>query len=77
MRAFDCTEAMHEAAHFTAETDELLMEKVLGHFAEYHPEVTVDRVRELVGPRIYDEDLEAEEGTRSDPGTPVEPVPGR
>jgi hypothetical protein len=72
MRAFDCTAAMHEAAHFTAESDELLMEKVLAHFAEYHPEVAVSQVREIVGMRAYDDDREPEELTPSDRVTPLE-----
>ena len=53
MRAFDCADPMHEEAHFTAESGDLLVEKVLGHFAEYHPEVTRADVRQLVTAASY------------------------
>jgi hypothetical protein len=74
MRAFDCTEALHEAAHFTAESDELLLEKILGHFAAYHPEVTEDEVRELVGARTYQDDLAEEQVAESGRLRSIEPV---
>ena len=53
MRAFDCVDPMHEEAHFTSETDAVLTEKVLRHFAEYHPDVAEEAVRQMVGTRAY------------------------
>ena len=44
VRAFDCVDPMHEEAHFTSETDAVLTEKVLRHFAEYHPDVAEEAV---------------------------------
>jgi len=52
-RAFDCLDPMHEEAHFTAESDAVLTDKVLRHFAEYHPEVAEDAVRQMVGTGTY------------------------
>jgi len=53
VRAFDCVDPMHEEAHFTSETDAVLTEKVLRHFAEYHPDVAEEVVRQMVGTRAY------------------------
>jgi hypothetical protein len=53
VRAFDCVDPMHEEAHFTSETDAVLTEKVLRHFAEYHPDVAEEAVRQMVGTRAY------------------------
>ena len=58
VRAFDCADPMHEEAHFTAESDDVLIEKVVGHFAEYHPEVTREAVVQLVAARSYVEERE-------------------
>ena len=58
MRAFDCVDPMHEEAHFTAESGDVLFKKVLGHFAEYHPEVTRAAVRQLVVTASYVEPRE-------------------
>ena len=58
MRAFDCTDPMHEEAHFTAESGDVLIEKVIGHFAEYHPEVAREAVLQLVAARSYVEERE-------------------
>ncbi len=62
MRAFDCSDPMHETAHISAETSEVLIEKVLRHFADYHPDVGEQAVRELVAAAAYvekqDEDKE-------------------
>ena len=60
-RAFDCLDPMHEEAHFTSDTDAVLTEKVLRHFAEYHPDVAEDAVRQLVGTRTYLEDSRSDE----------------
>jgi predicted small metal-binding protein len=38
MRALDCSQG-HDPIHFSAETDEELMEKVRSHAAEVHPEL--------------------------------------
>jgi hypothetical protein len=71
--AFDCCDPIHEEAHFTADDDAVLMAKVLGHFAEYHPDVPEDVVREMVVTRSYlegssgDDSAEAESTARGDP----------
>ena len=61
MLAFDCFDPMHEEAHFTSDTDAVLTEKVLRHFAEYHPDVAEEAVRELVGTRTYLQELASNE----------------
>ena len=53
VHAFDCTDPIHEEARFTAETEDVLVEKVLGHFAEYHPEVTRDAVLSMISATSY------------------------
>jgi hypothetical protein len=53
VRAFDCTDPMHDEAHFTAETGDVLVEKVLGHFAEYHPEIARDAVLQMLAAASY------------------------
>jgi hypothetical protein len=62
VRAFDCFDPMHEEAHFTSDTDAVLIEKVLRHFAEYHPDIAEDAVRQLVGTRTYLEESRSDEG---------------
>jgi len=56
MRAMDCSHPAHaEDAHFTADTDDDLIEQVKRHRDQYHPEITDDQVRELVTANAYDE----------------------
>jgi hypothetical protein len=55
VRAFDCKHEAHEDAHFTADTDEGLIEKVRQHRDEYHPEITDEQIREFVTSGAYDE----------------------
>jgi hypothetical protein len=56
MRALDCVHEAHEDIHFTAETDEDLVEKVQQHRDEFHPEMTDDQIREHVTANAYDEE---------------------
>jgi hypothetical protein len=55
MRAMVCVHDAHEDVHFTAETDENLLEHVRRHRDEYHPELTDDQVRDHVAANAYDE----------------------
>jgi GMP synthase-like glutamine amidotransferase len=52
--AFDCVHDVHENAQFTAETRQQLIESVLRHFDQYHPEVSEEEVNELVDASAYD-----------------------
>jgi hypothetical protein len=61
VRAFDCLDPMHEEAHFTADTDAVLTEKVLRHFAEYHPDIEEDAVRGMIRTRTYLEESRSQE----------------
>ena len=55
MRALDCVHDNHEDMHFTADDDDALIQRVQQHRDEYHPEITDDQIRELVGSSAYDE----------------------
>jgi hypothetical protein len=55
VRALDCVHEAHDDVHFTAESDEALIEQIRQHRDEHHPEMTDDDVRELVGQSAYDE----------------------
>ncbi len=55
MRALDCVHAAHDDMHFTANDDEGLVEQVKQHRDEYHPEMSDDDVREVVGQGAYEE----------------------
>jgi hypothetical protein len=52
--AFDCVDDVHDSAQFTAETHEQLLERVLQHFDDYHPEVREEDVNDLVNAGAYD-----------------------
>jgi hypothetical protein len=56
MRALDCVHEAHDDMHFTAETDEDLIEKVRQHRDEFHREMTDDQIREHVAANAYDEE---------------------
>jgi hypothetical protein len=56
MRALDCVHEAHDDMHFTADTDEALIERVKQHRDEFHREMTDDQIREYVTANAYDED---------------------
>ena len=70
IRAFDCFDPIHEEAHFTAETDDVLAQKVVGHFEQYHPDVSEQKVLELVATGTYLEPLDVED-LPDRPGVPA------
>jgi hypothetical protein len=57
MRAFDCSDPSAHAddMHFTAATDEELIEKAKQHRDEYHMAMTDDEIRQSVMQTAYDE----------------------
>jgi hypothetical protein len=55
MRAIDCNEPPHEAMHFTGGSDDDLVQQLLRHRDQYHPQVTDDQIRESVAQTAYDE----------------------
>ena len=55
MRAFDCVHEAHEDVHFTAETDEDLVEQIRQHRDQHHPEITDEQIREFVSTGAYEE----------------------
>jgi hypothetical protein len=55
MRALDCVHEAHEDMHFSAESDEDLVEQVRKHRDQYHPEMSDDDVRSAVAAGAYDE----------------------
>ena len=55
MRAFDCSHDSHEDVHFTADSDEGLIEKIRQHRDEYHQEISDEQIREMVTASAYDE----------------------
>lgn len=59
MRALDCVHEAHEDMHFSAETDDELLEQVRRHRDQHHPEMSDDDVREIVAANAYDEAGEA------------------
>ncbi len=54
MRALDCSMG-HDTIHFSAETDEELMQKVRDHAAQAHPELGEDQLREMFTQMVHDE----------------------
>jgi hypothetical protein len=56
MRALDCVHDAHEDIHFTAESDEALLEKVRQHRDAYHPEMTDEQIQDHVAANAYDEE---------------------
>ena len=59
MRGFDCVHEAHEDIHFSAESDEGLVEQIREHRDQYHPEITDDEIRSLVTTGAYDEEQPA------------------
>jgi hypothetical protein len=55
MRALDCVHEAHDDIHFTAGTDDGLIDQVKQHRDEFHPDMTDDEVREIVAEGAYDE----------------------
>ena len=55
MRAMDCIHEAHDDIHFTAETDDDLVEQIRRHRDEHHPELTDEQVQEIVAANAYDE----------------------
>jgi hypothetical protein len=55
MRALDCVHDAHDDIHFTADTDDGLIDQVKQHRDEFHPDMTDDEVREIVAEGAYDE----------------------
>ena len=56
MRAFDCSHEIHEDVHFSAETDDDLVEEIRQHRDQYHPEIGDEQIREMVAAGAYDEE---------------------
>jgi hypothetical protein len=56
MRAFDCVHEAHEDIHFTADSDDGLVEQIQQHRDQFHPEITDDEIREFVRTGAYDEE---------------------
>ena len=59
MRGFDCVHESHEDVHFSAQTDEELTAQIQRHRDEFHPEITDDQIRDMVGTGAYDEQAQA------------------
>jgi Protein of unknown function (DUF1059) len=59
MRAFDCVHESHEDVHFSAETDEDLLQQIRQHRDQYHAEISDDQIREMVTAGAYDEEAAA------------------
>ena len=55
MRALDCSHEAHDDMHFTADTDEALVEQVKRHRDEYHPQMSDEAVEQAVAQGAYDE----------------------
>jgi hypothetical protein len=56
MRAVDCVHEAHEDMHFTAETDDELLQQVQRHRDQFHPEMTDDQLRDHISANAYDEE---------------------
>jgi hypothetical protein len=56
MRAFDCVHEAHEDVHFSADSDDALVEQIRQHRDQFHPEIGDDQIREMVTAGAYDED---------------------
>ena len=59
MRGFDCVHDAHEDIHFSAETDDELVDQIRQHRDQYHPEITDSEIREMVTAGAYDEEQAA------------------
>ena len=56
MRAFDCSHETHEEVHFTAETDEDLIQQIRQHRDQYHREMSDEQIRDMVTAGAYNEE---------------------
>jgi hypothetical protein len=45
--------------HFTAETDDELVEQIRSHRDQYHSEISDEQIREMVSTGAYDEEARA------------------
>lgn len=54
MRAIDCSEG-HDTIHFSAETDEELMDKVRAHADDVHPEMSDEALQGMFAQLVHDE----------------------
>jgi hypothetical protein len=59
MRAFDCVHESHADVHFTAESDEALIEQIRQHRDQFHAEISDEQIREMVTAGAYDEEVGA------------------
>jgi hypothetical protein len=59
MRGFDCVHEAHEDVHFSADSDDDLVEQIRQHRDQFHPEIGDDQIREMVTAGAYDEGEEA------------------
>ena len=59
MRAFDCVHESHADVHFTAESDDALIEQIRRHRDQFHAEISDEQIREMVTAGAYDEELGA------------------
>ncbi len=59
MLAFDCVLETHENAHFTAENDQSLIERIRQHCHQYHPELSDAEIREMFDAGAYDPEARA------------------
>ena len=55
MRAIDCKEPPHDEMHFTGATDDEIVDQLMRHRDEYHPQVTDDQIQESVRQAAYEE----------------------
>jgi hypothetical protein len=60
VRAFDCSHETHEDVHFTAETDEDLVQQIRQHRDQYHREISDEQIREMVTVGAYEEETSAQ-----------------
>jgi len=56
VRAFDCSHETHEDVHFTAETDDDLIQQIRQHRDQYHREISDEQIREMVTVGAYEEE---------------------
>lgn len=54
-RALDCIHEAHEDMHFSASNDDELLQQVLEHRDEKHPELSDDDMRGIVSANAHDE----------------------
>jgi ATP sulfurylase len=67
MVAFDCVLETHEAVQFTAKSHQELAAKIRQHRDEYHPEISDDKLREMLTMGTYDPEARATEAATEIP----------